>query len=191
VRTRPKKTQTLKLGAKFFGRTIRAFRLSLGISQEELAEKAGVSGSLVGMVEREKCRLSEQTLCSICLALESEAGRPMLRAVFDGVMVALWEELRSVELQMRKERGLALPLSIDEDNSAEEEFRRHLETYLTAEKSLATLVFRLGLGVTPIPRRVDVPVPMVESRKARVHRKPRTERTPANPGRKRQGPTSE
>ena len=110
MRTRKRKTpapQAPKLGAKFFGRTIRAFRLSLGILQEELAEKAGVSVTLVGMVEREKGRLSEQTLCSLCIGLESEAGRPMLRAVYDGVMVAIWEELRSVEIQMRKDRGLA------------------------------------------------------------------------------------
>lgn len=75
MRTRSNKTQVLKLGSKYFGRTIRAFRLSLGILQEELAEKASVSVTVVGMIEREQSRLSEETLCSICLGLESEAGR--------------------------------------------------------------------------------------------------------------------
>lgn len=175
MRTRTgKKTQALKLGSIYFGRTIRAFRLSLGISQEELAERASVSVTLVGMVEREKGRLSEQTLCSICLALESEAGRPMLRAVYDGVIVALWEELRSVEVQMRKDRGLPLPENIDEYSSAEEEFRRNLDTYIEAERNLASLVFRLGLGVMPIPRGVELSIPPAgRSRKVRIRPKPR------------------
>lgn len=172
-----KKTQALKLGSIYFGRTIRAFRLSLGISQEELAERANVSVTLVGMVEREKGRLSEQTLCSICLGLESEAGRPMLRAVYDGAVVALWEELRSVEVQMRTDRGLPLPENIDEYSSAEEEFRRNLDTYIEAERNLYSLVFRLGLGVMPIPRGVELSIPPAgRSRKVRVRPKPRTDK---------------
>ena len=168
----------LKLGSKYLGRAVRAFRQTMGISQEELAERAGLSAAIVGMVEREQRRLSEQTLCSLCLALESEAGRPMLRTVYDSAMGALWDELQSVDAQMRKDRGLALPASIDEKRLAEEEFRRHLDTYIEAEKKLASLVFQLGLGV-PIPRGVDLPIPEVPpNRRIRVS-KPRTERTGA------------
>lgn len=161
-----------KLGAKFFGRTIRTLRLSFGISQEELAKKASVSATLLGMLEREQSRLSEQTLCSICLGLESEAGRPMLRAVYEGAMAALWEELRSVEVQLRKDRGLAVPATIDE-NSAEEEFERGLDAYIEAERNFASLVFRLGLGAMPIPRGVELPIPTVGSGKVRVRPKAR------------------
>lgn len=168
-----KKTQQiLRLGSKYFGRTIRAFRLSVGTSQEELAERASISVTLVGMIEREQGRLSEQTLCSICLGLGSEAGRPMLRAVYDGAMAALWEELQSVDVQMRKDRGLELPENIDDCSSAEEEFRRNLDTYIEAERKLASLVFRRGLGgCMPSPKEVAVPV--VRNGRVRVRTKPR------------------
>lgn len=183
MRARPRKTLALKLGTKFFGRTIRAFRLSLGISQEELAGKANVSVALVGMVEREQSRLSEQTLCGLCLGLESEAGRPMLRAVYDGAIGALWEELRSVEIQMRKDRGFSLPEDVDEHSSDEEEFRRKLDAYIEAERNLASLVFRLGLGVMPIPG-IKLPIPLVGSRKVRVVR-PKTEKPGATKPRRK------
>jgi|SRR5215213_6133737 len=168
-----KKTQQiLKLGSKYFGRTIRVFRLSVGISQEELAQRAGISVTLVGMIEREQGRLSERTLCSICLGLESEAGRPMLRAVYDGAVAALWEELQSVDVQTREDRGLELPKNIDDCSSAETEFRRNLDTYIEAERNLASLVFRRGLGVMPIPSRVvPLAIPMVPGRKVRVRPK--------------------
>jgi len=97
----------------------------------------------------------------------------MLRAVYDGAVIALWEELWSVEVQMRKDRGLAPPENIDEYSSAEEEFRRNLATYIEAEKNLATLVFRLGLGVAPNPRGLELPIPVVRSQKVRVRSKAR------------------
>jgi transcriptional regulator with XRE-family HTH domain len=37
---------------KLFGRAVRARRLALGISQEELAEKAGLHRTYIGDVER-------------------------------------------------------------------------------------------------------------------------------------------
>lgn len=168
-----KAQQILKLGSKYFGRTIRAFRLSVGISQEELAERASISVTLVGMIEREQGRLSEQTLSSICLGLESEAGRPILRAVYDGAVAALWEELQSVDVQTRKDRGLKVPEGIDESCSAEEEFRRNLDTYIEAERNLATFAFRLGLGVLPIPGRFELPIQASRSQKVRVRPKAR------------------
>jgi transcriptional regulator with XRE-family HTH domain len=170
---KPKKAKARELGSKYFGRAIRAFRLSAGLSQQELAGRAGVSAHVVGMVEREKGRLSEQVLCGVCLGLESEAGRPMLKAVCDGAVAALWDELRSVELQMRKDRGWAIPEGVDEYSSAEEEFRRNLDSYIEAQRKLASQVFRLGLGVTSFPIGLELPTAVVARRRIRIRPKTR------------------
>lgn len=140
-----KKRRVRELGSKHFGRSIRAIRLSTGLSQEELAARAEVSVALLGSLEREKGGLSVQTLCSICLGLESQAGRPMLKAVFDGAMVSLWHELRSTAAQVRTDRGWAVPAFTGEEDSAEETFLRHLDSYLDSFRDLSSLVFRRNL----------------------------------------------
>ena len=78
---------------------------------------------------------------------------------------------RRVEVQMRKDRGLAPPEGVDGYSSAEEEFRRKLDTFVEAERSLVSLVFRPGMGVMPIPVEGELPMPVVPRRKVRVRPK--------------------
>ena len=52
------------------GRRVRQQRTMLGLTQEELAEKAGISTSFVGHIERGEKKFSIGTLVSICNAME-------------------------------------------------------------------------------------------------------------------------
>ena len=157
-----------ELGSKYLGRSLREFRLSAGLSQEELARRSSVSVATVGSVERERARISEQTLCKLCFALEETAGRPMLREVFESAMVTFWNELQSVESQFRKDRGLALA-EWSLEPSIEEQFRRLLDEYIEAERALLTLGYRLAAGEEL--NRERAPVPKTAQRRARVRRR--------------------
>ena len=52
------------------GQRIRHFRLRLHLTQEQLAEKAGVSASFLGHIERGTRVASLETLMKFCTALE-------------------------------------------------------------------------------------------------------------------------
>lgn len=166
-----KQKRVRELGSKHFGRSIRTMRLSMALSQEQLAAGADVSVAVLGALERERGGLSVQTLCSICLGLESEAGRPMLKAVFDGAMVSLWKELRSAEAQARADRGWAAPAYASEEDSAEETFRRHLDSYLDSFRDLSALVFRRILGTAPGPLELVEPLPAAAKKRVRIRHK--------------------
>jgi len=52
------------------GRRVRQRRVMLQLTQEELAEKAGISCSFVGHIERGEKKFSIGTLVSLCNAME-------------------------------------------------------------------------------------------------------------------------
>ena len=55
------------------GKRVRIRRNVLGITQEGLAEKIGVSTSFIGHIERGSRKLSVDTLHDLCKALETSA----------------------------------------------------------------------------------------------------------------------
>src|SRR5438093_11764870 len=54
----------------FFGRTVRETRLGLGMSQEELAERAGLHRTYISDVERGARNLSLESIDKLATALE-------------------------------------------------------------------------------------------------------------------------
>jgi len=55
-----------------FGRRVKEERLRLGLSQEELAERAGVHRTYIGMIERAEKNITLTNIEKISLALEVE-----------------------------------------------------------------------------------------------------------------------
>lgn len=55
------------------GKRVRIRRNVLGITQEELADKIGVSTSFIGHIERGSRKLSVETLYALCKALDTSA----------------------------------------------------------------------------------------------------------------------
>lgn len=53
-----------------FGKKVRQRRLSLGISQEELAERAGVHRTYVGMIERGEKNITLRNIVKFAKALD-------------------------------------------------------------------------------------------------------------------------
>jgi transcriptional regulator with XRE-family HTH domain len=129
------------MGSKFFGRAIKRWRLFAGLSQDELAERAQVSVTLVGTIERERGHLSEEIFCKLCLGLETELGRPMLRPVLHDVFSGLCHELTSIEKPLRQERGLGAEEGETLDTSPGD-LERTLDSALTEVKKFALLWYR-------------------------------------------------
>ena len=55
------------------GALIKQARLEKGYTQEELADKIGVSTSFIGHIERGSRKLSVETLYALCKALDTSA----------------------------------------------------------------------------------------------------------------------
>ena len=55
------------------GLRVRSARLEIGITQEQLAEKVGISTSFMGHIERGTRTLSVDTLFKLCVALNVSA----------------------------------------------------------------------------------------------------------------------
>jgi transcriptional regulator with XRE-family HTH domain len=56
------------------GRRIRAARIALGFSQEELAYESGIDRSYIGGVERGERNITFNVLCKIASALRSDVA---------------------------------------------------------------------------------------------------------------------
>ncbi len=72
------------------GRRIRLRRREAGLTQEQLAEKAEISPSFLGHVERGSRKLSLETLLKLCRALNTTADA--LLGCFDGAPPPEWSE---------------------------------------------------------------------------------------------------
>lgn len=59
---------------KLFGQRVREERQRLGLSQEKLAERAGVHRTYIGMVERAEKNITLTNIEKIAKALEVEVG---------------------------------------------------------------------------------------------------------------------
>lgn len=60
---------------KFLGVRVRAERKKLGLTQEELAEKAGITGNFLGHIERGTKKASLETVRKLADALEMPVDR--------------------------------------------------------------------------------------------------------------------
>lgn len=85
------------------GRRVRTQRKLLGITQEELSERVGVSCSYIGLIERGDRKLSIETLVSL-----SEA----LRISCDSLLQDSLRNTMSLELTGMNEKGQRLLLEI-------------------------------------------------------------------------------
>ena len=146
-----------EIGSRYFGPAIKQWRLAADLSQEELAERAGVSVRSVGAVERERGHLSTEIFSRLCLGLESKLGRPMLSAVLYDGMEALWKDLLSSESGLRQELGLA-PADYETPDISPEDLDTALSSTFAEAKRYALLWHRVlgflmkGNGGFPSPR---------------------------------------
>jgi transcriptional regulator with XRE-family HTH domain len=60
---------------ELFGKVVRSHREALGISQEELAARAGLHRTYIGSVERGERNISLKNIYLFSVALEISAGR--------------------------------------------------------------------------------------------------------------------
>lgn len=63
------------------GQAIQTLRKTAGISQKELAEKAGISANALCAIEKDKSFPSKQTVRDICQALNIPAGLLLFSAI--------------------------------------------------------------------------------------------------------------
>ena len=61
--------------SKHFGATVRITRKTLNITQEELADTAGINRSHMGQIERGKKNANIETIARIAKALHCSAGQ--------------------------------------------------------------------------------------------------------------------
>ena len=77
------------------GKRIRERRMEKGYTQDQLAERAGVSLSFMGHIERGTRKLSVETLIALCSVLNCSAdellGLEAERHAQDGAARALWD----------------------------------------------------------------------------------------------------
>lgn len=58
-----------------FGGKVRQRRIELGISQEELAARAGVHRTYIGMIERAEKNITLENIEKVCKALNISIGK--------------------------------------------------------------------------------------------------------------------
>lgn len=147
-RSRKKRSVTRELGSKYFGRSVKKWRLIANLSQEDLAQRAGISAAMVGTVELERARFSTEILGKLSLGLESALGRPMLESLFADSVAVLWKESAADEARLREERGLK-PAPYQAAPSEEAMAKAADEAYRAVRK-WSLLWFRaLGKGRSP------------------------------------------
>lgn len=65
---------------RLFGEVVRAERLKLGLSQDELAHRSGLNRVYMGEVERGEKSVSIETIAKIAAALKVKGGELLLKA---------------------------------------------------------------------------------------------------------------
>lgn len=65
--SRPVKSRIVRV----FGQKVRALRTELGLSQEQLAEKAGVHRTYIGMIERAEKNITLENIAKLAKALNT------------------------------------------------------------------------------------------------------------------------
>jgi transcriptional regulator with XRE-family HTH domain len=65
---------------RLFGEVVRAERLKIGLSQDELAHRSGLNRVYMGEVERGEKSVSIETIAKIASALKVKGGELLIRA---------------------------------------------------------------------------------------------------------------
>jgi len=91
---------------KDIGRRIRKKRLSHGWKQEELAEKAGLSSSYIGMIERGEKMPSLETFIAIANALEVSSDELLAGVLKKGYEIRMSEYTEKIRELNRKNRKI-------------------------------------------------------------------------------------
>ena len=68
------------------GKRVRQQRMMCGLTQEELAEKSGISCSFVGHIERGEKKASVETVVALCNAMEISPSVLLQDSLTDAVM---------------------------------------------------------------------------------------------------------
>jgi transcriptional regulator with XRE-family HTH domain len=71
----PSSKKPLSPATAEFGRRVRARREELGLSQEKLADAAGLHWTFVGQVERGQRNLTLHNILKLAAALETDSGQ--------------------------------------------------------------------------------------------------------------------
>ena len=88
------------MDSKIFGGVIKAWRFRADMSQKELAQKAGLSESTVGAIERGERRLSDENFVKICIGLGMTVDE-----IFDSGSHIHLDVLLQIERRLRGDKG--------------------------------------------------------------------------------------
>lgn len=168
------KQERRDLGSRYLGRAIKKWRLIANLSQVDLAERAGVSTTLVGTVERERGHISPEIFCRLCLGLESD-GRSVLAAVLQDAVTTWWAELSALEVELRERLGRPRAGSVA-SGSLEHEVAESTERACEALKRWASSWQRILLSINPGADRFaagSILPPPAEGRRSRVRSRKR------------------
>lgn len=96
----------VNLNYKMIGKRIRKQRKKCKLTQEQLAERANISTSFMGHIERGTRKMSVETLCEISLALECPADELLGMGLLKGDYRASVSELLALAQALASKRGL-------------------------------------------------------------------------------------
>lgn len=157
------------MDSKIFGRVILRRRRQIGDSQKEVAERAGMSESTLGAIERGERRLSDVNFVKICLALGTTVGE-----MFGAGSQAELGALEAIERKMLSEKGLEAAHGKTAGGPSLEQLGELFESWTSQGKELwlSSLTF---LSTAAESRSQTLPLPLPEEtgdkrKRARVSR---------------------
>lgn len=109
---------------------LRLLRLRAGISQGEVARRAGVSRSVVAQLEEGRIRKPNEKIVAV---LSTYTQTPVHKIIED---VLLWHDSKSAPLSQRAKNALALPAVIVEQYQSYEQWRNDIAENVTQLSSM-------------------------------------------------------
>lgn len=104
-----------------FGRRVRKQRIALGWTQEELAEKVGMSTSFIGHVERGSRKASLESLIAIANAMEISTDYLLAGSLSSGSLGPVPQNLRPHQREAMREILTTLQSQLLQWNNTDEE----------------------------------------------------------------------
>jgi transcriptional regulator with XRE-family HTH domain len=128
------------MDSKILGKVIKAYRMRADISQKVLAERAGLSESTVGAIERGERRLSDENLVKLCLGLGSTVEE-IFGAGYHEHLAAL-HEIQSRMLGEQGQQEAAAP----ESRLDQASFEQLIESWTAQTKQILLSGLQLALS---------------------------------------------
>lgn len=152
--------------SKFFAAVIGRLRLEADLTQEALAEKAGINRTTYGGIERGERPLSDQNLVRLAIALEVR-----LEDVLAEGYRAHYHSVMQIDRDHRLRQGLA---AVPHDDGTAEPTPQVIDTFLSSLKILLASHFRpsLGLDLSKPGKAPLTPPAARPRRRARARRNP-------------------